>query len=284
MHTLLKTHLPNQSFISLFFQMEANKIVDPSKIKEHNDKYFESLQSGIEPPTPMGIGVNESILPTIDPIKVETITEINPWMVDNASDFLNYCCPECDFKDKNLHLFSDHALENHKKASVLFDEVSIDIKENQIEENEYVDYKSDSKNIFKGDQSDISEDISETNNHNASELHENYDLKSEPSDFIETSVTNSVSNDGEKYLDKDQPIFSKCSLCDFQIEYSLRNKKMQNHLMNVHGDSNGRSIFKCQKCGKELTELRGMKKHMKANCLDKRKKEKKQKQTKVENI
>ena len=264
--------------------MEANKIVDPSKIKEHNDKYFESLQSGIEPPTPMGIGVNESILPTIDPIKMETITEINPWMVDNASDFLNYCCPECDFKDKNLHLFSDHALENHKKASVLFDEVSIDIKENQIEENEYVDYKSDSKNIFKGDQSDISEDISETNNHNAIELHENYDLKSEPSDFIEASVTNSVSDNEEKYIDKDQPIFSKCSLCDFQVEYSLRNKKMQNHLMNEHGDSNGRSIFKCQKCGKELTELRGMKNHMNANCLDKRKKEKKQKQTKVEKI
>ena len=90
--------------------MEANTIVDPSKIKEHNDKYFESLQSGIEPPTPMGIGVNESILPTIDPIKVETITDINPWMVDNVSVFLNYCCPECDFKEKNLQLFSDHAL------------------------------------------------------------------------------------------------------------------------------------------------------------------------------
>ena len=90
------------------------RIADKSKIKEHNEKYFESLLSGfgssIEPPTPMGIRVNESILPTIDPIKVETITEINPWMVDNASDFLNYCCPECDFKEKNLQLFSDHAL------------------------------------------------------------------------------------------------------------------------------------------------------------------------------
>ena len=211
--------------------MEANKIVDPSKIKEHNDKYFESLQSGfeeagrgIEPPTPMGIRVNESILPTIDPIKVETITDINPWMVYNVSDFLNYCCPECDFKEKNLHLFSDHALENHKKSCYLFEEVSIDIKENQIEENEYVDYKSDSKNIDKGDKLDISGDISETN---AFESHESYDLKSEPRDLIETSVTKSVSDD------EDQPIFSKCSLCDFQVEYSLRNKKIQNHLFKV---------------------------------------------------
>ena len=38
-------------------------IVDPSKIKEHNDKYLESLQSGfggsgssMGPPTPMGMG------------------------------------------------------------------------------------------------------------------------------------------------------------------------------------------------------------------------------------
>ena len=272
MHTLLKTHLPNQSFISLFFQMEAKKIVDPSKIKEHNDKYFESLQSGIEPPTPMGIEVNESILTTVDPIKVETV-DINPWMVENVSEFLNYCCPECDFKEKSLHLFSDHALENHKKAYALFGEVTIDIKESEIvdynsdfeniakgdqidisgdisetnsqnafESNEIydlksetnVDHKSDFKNIPKGDQLDISGDISETNNHNAIELHENYDLKSEPCDFIETSVTNSVSHD------KDQPIFIKCSLCDFQVEYSLRNNKIRNHLLNEHGDSKGR--------------------------------------------
>ena len=50
------------------------RIADKSKIKEHNEKYFESLLSGfgssIEPPTPMGIGVNESILPAYDPIKV----------------------------------------------------------------------------------------------------------------------------------------------------------------------------------------------------------------------
>ena len=41
---------------------------------------------------------------------METLPDINPWMVDNVSVFLNYCCPECDFKEKNLQLFSDHAL------------------------------------------------------------------------------------------------------------------------------------------------------------------------------
>ena len=54
--------------------------------------------------------MDETILPNIDPIKVETIIDINPWMVDNVSVFQNYCCPKCDFKEKNLQLFSDHAL------------------------------------------------------------------------------------------------------------------------------------------------------------------------------
>ena len=66
MHTFFKTHLPNQNFISLFFQMDYVKpdpLPDPSKIKEHNDKYLESLNSGfggagsgMGPPTPMGMG------------------------------------------------------------------------------------------------------------------------------------------------------------------------------------------------------------------------------------
>ena len=54
--------------------------------------------------------MDETILPNIYPIKLETLPDITPWMVDNVSVFLNYCCPECDFKEKNLQIFSDHAL------------------------------------------------------------------------------------------------------------------------------------------------------------------------------
>ena len=79
-------------------------------------------------------------------------------------------------------------LENHEKAYPLFDKVSIDIKEN-----ENLDYKSDFKNSFKGEQLDISGDINETINQDAFEWHGSYDLKSEPCDFIEA---NSVSHEG----------------------------------------------------------------------------------------
>ena len=47
-------------------------------------------------------------------------TETNPWSVENASVFLKYCCPECNFKDGNLQSFANHALENHKRSNVLF--------------------------------------------------------------------------------------------------------------------------------------------------------------------
>ena len=57
-----------------------------------------------------------------DPRKLEASDASNPWMVDNVSVFLNYCCPECDFKAKTLKLFSNHALENHEEALVLFEE------------------------------------------------------------------------------------------------------------------------------------------------------------------
>ena len=45
----------------------------------------------------------------------------NPWDVSDASVFLKYCCPECDFINPNLNEFSEHALEKHVLANTLFD-------------------------------------------------------------------------------------------------------------------------------------------------------------------
>ena len=45
---------------------------------------------------------------------------INPWDVSNASDFLSYCCPECDFKSGELLEFSQHAVSNHVLSHNLF--------------------------------------------------------------------------------------------------------------------------------------------------------------------
>ena len=51
----------------------------------------------------------------------EIIPSENPWSVPNVSEFLKYCCPECEYSDQNLDDFSEHAIENHLLSVTLFD-------------------------------------------------------------------------------------------------------------------------------------------------------------------
>ena len=44
----------------------------------------------------------------------------NPWAIGNASAFLKYCCPECEFQEPNLQFFTNHSLEKHPLAVHLF--------------------------------------------------------------------------------------------------------------------------------------------------------------------
>ena len=37
----------------------------------------------------------------------------NPWDVSDASVFLKYCCPECDYQCAHLDNFGEHAQTNH---------------------------------------------------------------------------------------------------------------------------------------------------------------------------
>jgi hypothetical protein len=62
-------------------------------------------------------------LTIVDPLNVEAKVEVdddNPWFVENASAFLKYCCPECEYKNGTLKSFEDHALQDHENAKVLF--------------------------------------------------------------------------------------------------------------------------------------------------------------------
>ena len=46
----------------------------------------------------------------------------NPWEVSDASVFLKYCCPECDYQCSQLDSFGIHATKNHDLSSILFEE------------------------------------------------------------------------------------------------------------------------------------------------------------------
>ena len=66
----------------------------------------------------MEMDTNGDIEPAI---KLEKFDE-NPWSVHDASVFLKYCCPECDYHSGSLKGFSNHALENHERSSTLFND------------------------------------------------------------------------------------------------------------------------------------------------------------------
>ena len=68
-----------------------------------------------------------------DHIKIENSHIRSPWSVEDVSEFLKYCCPECDFKDKNLQSFSYHALGNHMDASIFFGSENNIIRPERIE-------------------------------------------------------------------------------------------------------------------------------------------------------
>ena len=47
---------------------------------------------------------------TYDNAKPEMETTFsNPWNVSDLSDFLRYCCPECDYKCEEVQSFCNHA-------------------------------------------------------------------------------------------------------------------------------------------------------------------------------
>ena len=60
-------------------------------------------------------------VPTLLLIDYPDLEYANPWStVEDLSEFLNYCCPECDYTDKFEQSFSYHALQNHKNSTVFF--------------------------------------------------------------------------------------------------------------------------------------------------------------------
>ena len=73
----------------------------------------------------------------------------NPWHMTSISEFLYYCCIECDFKDRNEENFIVHATSEHPKSREIFEnnqnfvEPEKKIEENSNDESTNEDIKSD---------------------------------------------------------------------------------------------------------------------------------------------
>merc|ERR1719400_186948 len=56
----------------------------------------------------------------------------NPWNVSDASVFLKYCCPECDYQFVQLEIFVIHATKYHDLSRILFEETRINIDSKHV--------------------------------------------------------------------------------------------------------------------------------------------------------
>ena len=85
---------------------ESQELVHMSQSSPHDQQQEQQQQP--EPPSNMPLPPSyRKILP-------------NPWEVGNIQDFLHYCCPECDYKSKNVPSFQGHAVANHPMAKKFF--------------------------------------------------------------------------------------------------------------------------------------------------------------------
>ena len=99
------------------------KYIEPPTSSKYNEIEAEEVSWPFSHPQVAGevLGQMSNSMEVINPIiQGGQPSGYNPWQVSDASRFLRYCCPECDFRNEDLQEFSEHALENHIFANTLF--------------------------------------------------------------------------------------------------------------------------------------------------------------------
>ena len=146
----------------------------------------------------------------------------NPWNVSDLSIFLRYCCPECDFKCEEAHLFCDHAIDHHENSSTLL-KYSLD-EEQKTKSGQKVARKRSSD--------------SGLNFHDLSE--EGYNSNTELVDVIANNL-----KDDPEFDEKHDPLTikstNKCPDCDFKREET---RLFCDHANDQHENSS--ALFKNQ--------------------------------------
>ena len=196
---------------------------------------------------PIGFEANEVSLPfPHSKVAESTLGQIsnsmeiighNPWEVSDASRFLRYCCPECDFRNENLQEFSEHALENHILANTLFVHKTYNLKigpEPELIESDLVENTVDMKST----DFEQFEDVSEIKDNSDSDpLSCNYQLHNQVSPYHEGHA-----QEGHIQLDhaqagqthsNDNDNFVQCNICN-QI---VNKVEFLQHVKTSHKDN-----------------------------------------------
>ena len=163
----------------------------------------------------------------------------NPWAVQ-IENFLHYCCPECDIKDKNRDTFIQHALENHPKALeyLLKNELS-------NEESPFGEVKSDPRDYLDVELKveDDDEDFS--------------DFYAEEGEVSELGEIGEIEED----MMIDEPKVTKtrvthvCQKCDKTYKHF---GKWKTHMITQHPED---VLLNCDMCKREFSSVEMMENH-----------------------
>jgi len=201
----------------------------------------------------------------------------NPWAVGDASAFLKYCCPECDYQILNLQMFSDHALENHTKAIALFGPITKTEEGEDLElKRETLDHENDGleEDMINDDQiDDTFEDPDFEPGETTLPLPDLTKVEAmEPLDFpnscsfcefSSTSVIDIIQHHSEFHEDETPPYF-KCNHCEF---FAKKKRAVQEHSRKIHGKHF--IPYKCRTCGKKIGKIQTFRDHIKARVCKK---------------
>ena len=205
--------------------------------------------------------------------KVEYDFEMNPWSVEDASAFLKYCCPECDYQILDFEMFSWHALQNHAKSKVLFEVEKYDEKVKNYEEN--VTNFEDKVTNFEDKVTNYDEKVKPFEcklcnskfglkarlNRHIKEVHEKQNRQtcslcgSTFSHIGNLNVHIASVHEGKKSkYDEEKPF--KCPICNAAFTQS---GCINRHIASVH---NGKKTFKCSQCEATFTRKPDMNRHI----------------------
>ena len=192
-------------------------------------------------------------------VKVEDSFSNNPWCVEDATVFLKFCCPECDYQIPDLQLFSDHAVGNHDKSTALF---GPEKKANEffIKE-EFLEIESN-ENIFVDNEETFGEELfSDPQNELHSEIKEENPLISKDNNckpkkrkaqneenVVKTKKKKTSKGKGKEVVNEKKT----CSICGFECDSM---KALKSHKLE-HQDGIYKLCIYCEKKFKDWSHLK----------------------------
>ena len=174
--------------------------------------------------------------------------QYNPWSVEDASVFLKYCCPECDYQVLNYDIFSAHALENHIKSIVLFqsekDNPNLMIKQEQL--------NYDEENFDPLYEEKVSEGQLDWHMvHDEKKFGENKQFHCNVDDCTYTSDVKSNFTRHKTNVHEGTIKLLQCSFCEFTC---TSNNDLYQHYDNQHDST----LFRCNRCDfSDLNKAKG---------------------------